>query len=242
MKKLVLVIIVVLFSFASIFAGEIVGVGKSSSLEDARTKALSNLASSIQLNVTNINLFSSTSGNLSNKTNSKTASSSYLYTESLQMTNIDLLGVIEKIEEAKNEYTVTCIIKQESGVLYQSEIKQLVIDIENRYLLLESISDFDNKVNEYLIIIGMLKKYSVYRNILLLLDQTMIYQEPSISKMSVESEYQMFLQSWINEDEITLLDLERQANLGILSNQSQRELDSVKERITAVQARQEELK
>lgn len=236
MRRLILMLAALVFVCVSLFA-DISGTGYGETEKEAVENARADLSSRFTINVTSL-LFTEDSDDGEGTVSSSMSANSF------QSTSLELLGVVESIRSSEDGlYVATCTIPESALPLYETQLESLYTTVEYLLKQTENTKDTEVKKNLYLQLIQDIRKYESYQIIVQTMDPGNAVANKNVSSSStiVQNEYQGFLIIEYNSLETSILDLQQQYDLGILSIEGQRELAEKQKQIEENRKEQEEM-
>ena len=160
---------------------------------------------------------------------------------SLQSTQFNLLGRVENVEEnSDGSYTATCTIPSSAAPLYEAQLNNLYSTINSLY---SQVDGKEGQRNTYLRLITALRDYEIYQTVVLTLNPSSSVATKVLptTRAIIENEYQSLLIIENNNTEITVRNLQQQAEMGILSVQGRADLNAALKELEENRRQQEEL-
>lgn len=200
--------------------GGISAEGFGLTAEDAISDSRNNLIRSFSVNVTTLTYTSDSDDGQGN-------TSSGFDEMSVQSVSFELLGQREEVEQLPDgTYKAVTTLPESSAQLYSFRLNDLYPAISQMYETVKGAAEKSSVKSLYLQLISLLREYELYRTVLFVLSPTgYSVQTLPTSSAAIEAEYQSLLMAENNNLDITIMDYQQQAELGILSVRDQAALD-----------------
>lgn len=234
MKKLLVLLLIIFVSIFSAVAVDVTGRGIGSTEDEALRMAREDLISQFSINVSSLTYTQDSDDGVS-------SSSSSMASYSLQSTQFNLLGRVENVEEnSDGSYTATCTIPSSAAPLYEAQLNNLYSTINSLY---SQVDGKEGQRNTYLRLITALRDYEIYQTVVLTLNPSSSVATKVLptTRAIIENEYQSLLIIENNNTEITVRNLQQQAEMGILSVQGRADLNAALKELEENRRQQEEL-
>ena len=234
MKKLLVLLLIIFVSIFSAVAVDVTGRGIGSTEDEALRMAREDLISQFSINVSSLTYTQDSDDGVS-------SSSSSMASYSLQSTQFNLLGRVENVEEnSDGSYTATCTIPSSAAPLYEAQLNNLYSTINSLY---SQVDGKEGQRNTYLRLITALRDYEIYQTVVLTLNpsSSVAIKVLPTTRAIIENEYQSLLIIENNNTEITVRNLQQQAEMGILSVQGRADLNAALKELEENRRQQEEL-
>ena len=234
MKKLLVLLLIIFVSIFSAVAVDVTGRGIGSTEDEALRMAREDLISQFSINVSSLTYTQDSDDGVS-------SSSSSMASYSLQSTQFNLLGRVENVEESSDgSYTATCTIPSSAAPLYEAQLNNLYSTINSLY---SQVDGKEGQRNTYLRLITALRDYEIYQTVVLTLNPSSSVATKVLptTRAIIENEYQSLLIIENNNTEITVRNLQQQAEMGILSVQGRADLNAALKELEENRRQQEEL-
>ena len=234
--RLFCLILLLAFVLTSINAADVVGIGYGKTKEEALSNSRKDLVKQFGTNISSLDISSDTDkgdGNISSEMKSM----------SIESTTFTLIGQKEEVkEESKGSFVAYTTIPMNSLAMYEAKVNDLIVSSKALYEQIQK-SGGNATQNQYVSLITTLNDYEKYRSVVLALNpnskvgQTVL----GISRAAIEAEYQAILMKEINENQITVNDLQLRSELGILDMEGEAKLKNALAQIEANKKAQDEL-
>lgn len=234
-KAILLVALFSALSFAA-YAEARSAVGHGDTEAEAIDDARFNLISSFSVKVSSLTITSDTDDGAGSTSSSM---SSY----SAHSVQFDLVGQEESARELDDgTWEATATLPESAARFYTVKLDDLYPTINTLNNLVENASDKSSVKSQYLQLIQALREYEQYRTVVMILSPSTSVRPLPTSSGAVEAQYQSILMEENNEMEITLMDLEQQRQLGILSSRDESAYQEALAKLEANRKEQEELR